>query len=200
MAVSEHHKANEILERTCAGLRSTSPPRQSSIALTCLDSPIGTLLLGAQNQSICLLEFCDVSQIESRVFALHARFGCEVWARLEPVLELLIEQLSGYFSKSLRLFDVPLLYRGSTFQQQVWSELLRIPYGQTCSYLTIAQRVGDTGATRAVGAANHHNPIAIVIPCHRVINANGELGGYGGEVWRKRWLLDLECGQSQFAF
>jgi len=170
------------------------------MALTCLDSPIGTLLLGSQNGSISLLEFCDVSQMGTRVDALQGRFGCEVRARLEPVLELLIEQLNGYFSKSLRSFDVPLIYSGSTFQQQVWSELLRIPYGQTCSYLTIAQRVGDKGATRAVGGANHHNPIAIVIPCHRVINANGELGGYGGEVWRKRWLLDLESGQSQFAF
>lgn len=119
---------------------------------------------------------------------------------MEPVLERLIAQLSAYFARTLRTFDVPLTYRGSTFQEQVWHELLRIPYGQTCSYGTIAQRLGDPGAMRAVGMANHHNPIAIVIPCHRVVNAKGDIGGYGGEVWRKRWLLDLEAGQSQFDF
>jgi len=81
----------------------------------------------------------------------------------------------------------------------VWSTLLAIPYGQTWSYLDVALRIGDAGATRAVGTANGLNEIAIVIPCHRVINANGALGGYGGGLWRKRLLLDLELGQASLA-
>jgi len=166
----------------------------------CVDSPLGTLLLGAREQSISVLEFCDASRIEDCVSRLHARFGCALKVKSEPVLEQLVEQLGAYFARTLRTFDLPLTYNGSNFQQLVWTELLRIPYGQTCSYGTIAQRVGDPGAMRAVGTANHHNPIAIVIPCHRVVNAKGDIGGYGGEVWRKRWLLDLEAGQSHFAF
>jgi methylated-DNA-[protein]-cysteine S-methyltransferase len=81
----------------------------------------------------------------------------------------------------------------------VWNALLQIPYGQTCSYLDVAQRLGDAKATRAVGAANGMNRIAIVIPCHRVVNSNGKLGGYGGGLWRKQLLLDLERGQGTFA-
>ena len=95
---------------------------------------------------------------------------------------------------------MPLLYPGTSFQQQVWLALLQIGYGQTWSYLDLARRIGDLNATRAVGMANGANPIAIVIPCHRVVNANGELGGYGGGLWRKRILLDLERGQGRLPF
>jgi O-6-methylguanine DNA methyltransferase len=200
MSVVVHAAANEALAHACESLRIASADAHSPLALMCVDSPLGTLLLGAHRQSVAALEFCDISGIEDRVSRLQSRIGCVVQAKSEPVLEQLIAQLDAYFARTLRTFDLPLTYNGSHFQQQVWTELLRIPYGQTCSYGTIAQRVGDPGAMRAVGAANHHNPIAIVIPCHRVVNAKGDIGGYGGEVWRKRWLLDLEAGQSQFAF
>ena len=106
-------------------------------------------------------------------------------------------QLSDYFAGRRRDFDLPLKYPGTPFQERVWSTLLTIPYGETWSYLQLARVIGDTKATRAVGTANGMNRIAIVIPCHRVINANGELGGYGGGLWRKRILLDLERGQGQ---
>jgi O-6-methylguanine DNA methyltransferase len=197
MSVAPHEEANQTLARVCASLAAAA---SSSIAVTCVDSPVGTLLLGAQDESIALLEFCELNRIERRVTELQAHLQCDLEARAVPALLRLTDQLDGYFGGRLRTFDLPLRYRGSRFQQQVWAELMRIPYGQTCSYGAIAQRVGDPGAMRAVGAANHHNPIAIVIPCHRVVNANGDIGGYGGEVWRKRWLLDLECGQSQLAF
>jgi O-6-methylguanine DNA methyltransferase len=89
--------------------------------------------------------------------------------------------------------------RGTPFQERVWQALLTIPYGDTCSYRDLAERIGQSGATRAVGTANGMNRIAIVIPCHRVVNADGRLGGYGGGVWRKQLLLDLERGQRSLA-
>lgn len=199
MSVTLHSAGNHTLAQACAKMHAASPETRSIVALACVDSPLGTLLLGAHQHSIVVLEFCELSGLEKRVSSLQPRFGSKLEVKSEPVLEHLIEQLSSYFAGALRTFDVPLAYQGSRFQQQVWGELLRIPYGQTCSYGAIAQRLGDVGATRAVGMANHHNPIAIVIPCHRVVNAKGDIGGYGGEVWRKRWLLDLEAGQGQLA-
>jgi O-6-methylguanine DNA methyltransferase len=114
-------------------------------------------------------------------------------------LDALRAQLQEYFQGRRREFTVPLNSVGSEFQQRVWAALCEIPYGETWSYLQLALRIGDALATRAVGYANGANPIAIVIPCHRVINADGGEGGYGGGLWRKRILLDLERGQGTLA-
>ena len=111
------------------------------------------------------------------------------------LLDRLRTQLQEYFAGQRRDFSVPLSASGSQFQERVWAALCEIPYGETWSYLQLALRIGDALATRAVGYANGANPIAIVIPCHRVINADGGDGGYGGGLWRKRILLDLERGQ-----
>src|SRR5439155_5698051 len=102
------------------------------------------------------------------------------------------DELEQYFAGSLRSSSVPLIYPGTTFQRRVWEQLLTIPYGQTRSYQELAATVGDPKAVRAVGRANGMNRIGIVIPCHRVINKNGDLGGYGGGLRRKQFLLDLE--------
>jgi O-6-methylguanine DNA methyltransferase len=104
-------------------------------------------------------------------------------------------QLGEYFAAGRHGFDLPLVIRGTPFQEHVWRTLLTIPYGETWSYRDVATRIGQSGATRAVGTANGMNRIAIVIPCHRVVNADGRMGGYGGGVWRKQFLLDLERGQ-----
>ncbi|MGA9364894.1 MAG: methylated-DNA--[protein]-cysteine S-methyltransferase [Bacteroidota bacterium] len=104
--------------------------------------------------------------------------------------------MDDYFNGSLKRFSVPLLYPGTPFQQSVWKELLRIPYGKTVSYEDLARRIGSPSAQRAVGHANGLNRIGIVIPCHRVVNKNGKLGGYGGGLWRKQKLLVLEKGAS----
>jgi methylated-DNA-[protein]-cysteine S-methyltransferase len=109
-----------------------------------------------------------------------------------PLLQETEAQLSAYFDGRLRAFDLPLDTGGTVFQRSVWSELQRIPYGQTRSYRDVASAIGKANAVRAVGAANSANPIAIVIPCHRVIAANGTLWGYGGGLDLKRRLLDLE--------
>ena len=110
-----------------------------------------------------------------------------------PLLRRAVEQLAAYFARELREFDLPLAPLGSTFQQAVWQELAQIPWGQTASYGEIAHRLGHTNAaSRAVGSANGSNPIPIVIPCHRVIGANGSLTGYAGGIGRKQQLLELE--------
>jgi methylated-DNA-[protein]-cysteine S-methyltransferase len=102
------------------------------------------------------------------------------------------DQLRAYFAGELHTFDLRLSMAGTTFQRLAWDELLRIPYGATISYAEQARRIGRAGASRAVGAANGRNPIAIVVPCHRVIGANGSLTGYGGGLGLKEWLLQLE--------
>jgi methylated-DNA-[protein]-cysteine S-methyltransferase len=112
-----------------------------------------------------------------------------------PVLKHAAEQLCAYFAGELKVFDLPLAFRGTEFQKSVWTALLDIPYGETRSYMQIALRVGSPKAVRAVGAANGQNPIPIVVPCHRVIGSNGKLTGFGGGLPLKRFLLDLEAPQ-----
>ena len=107
-------------------------------------------------------------------------------------LDHLARQLDRYFAGQLQRFDVPLVLRGTPFQEAVWSQLLLIPYGHTRSYEQLARDAKRLGAQRAVGTANGRNPVAIVVPCHRVVNKSGRLGGYGGGLWRKQFLLDLE--------
>jgi len=109
-----------------------------------------------------------------------------------PILTKTAEQLRQYFAGTRRDFDLPLTQRGSAFQLAAWQALCEIPYGETRSYTDMARRVGSPGAVRAIGRVNGQNQIAIVVPCHRVIRADGSLCGYGGGRWRKQWLLDHE--------
>lgn len=103
-----------------------------------------------------------------------------------------VKQLDEYFNKKRKIFDLPFDLSGTEFQLKVWNELLKIPYGAVCSYIDIAKRIGNKPAVRAVGSANGKNPISIIIPCHRVIGNDGSLVGYGGGIWRKKYLLELE--------
>jgi methylated-DNA-[protein]-cysteine S-methyltransferase len=113
-----------------------------------------------------------------------------------PPIREAARQLAEYFARTRRTFDLQLDLRGTPFQLQVWNGLLRIPYGETRSYGQLAATLGHPGAPRALGAANGANPVSIIVPCHRVIAAGGGLGGYGGGLERKRFLLDLESGAS----
>jgi methylated-DNA-[protein]-cysteine S-methyltransferase len=110
----------------------------------------------------------------------------------DEVLKETARQLEAYFAGQLREFDLPLRLAGTAFQQKVWDELTRIPYGETISYAELARRIGNPKACRAVGLANGKNPISIIVPCHRVIGANGTLTGYGGGIPAKQWLLKHE--------
>ena len=143
-----------------------------------LETPVGWLRLAATPRGLCLVKF------ENRV----RRVG----TAHHSVLEQAVDELRAYFAGTLRKFTVPLHMQGTEFQVLVWRGLRRIPFGQTVSYGELAQRIGHPGAARAVGQANARNPIAIVVPCHRVIAASGRLHGFGGGLWRKRFLLDHE--------
>lgn len=163
------------------------------------ESPVGPLLASATERAVCGLSFCNAEALPERLQTLRERHRESLRAEGDSPLEALGAQLQEYFRGERREFTVPLKSAGSEFQQRVWAALREIPYGQTWSYLQLALRIGDALATRAVGHANGANPIAIVIPCHRVINADGGEGGYGGGLWRKRILLDLERGQGTLA-
>jgi AraC family transcriptional regulator of adaptative response/methylated-DNA-[protein]-cysteine methyltransferase len=151
-------------------------------------------LAGARPEGVCLLEFTDRRALEAQFTTVRQRFACAVVPGRHDHLDQLKDELARYFARSLCDFTVPLTYPGTPFQEKVWSQLRRIPYGQTMSYEGLADTVGVPGAQRAVGRANGQNRIAIVIPCHRVVNKSGKLGGYGGGLWRKEYLLNLERG------
>lgn len=164
------------------------------VLLSWMESPLGPLLAGATTRGICLLEFSDRRMLETQLQTVRTRFAAAVVPGDNEHLERLRAELASYFIGELRHFSVPLLYPGTEFQQAVWKQLLAIPYGETCSYEDVAIAIGKPKAVRAVGHANGLNRIAIVIPCHRVVNKGGALGGYGGGLRRKQFLLDLERG------
>ncbi len=145
-------------------------------------SPLGRLWLGATAKGLVALRFVDLFEEDGH----HRRHD------LHPLLLETVHQLEAYFQGDLRHFDLPLDLRGTPFQMRVWEEVARIPYGETRTYGYIAEQMGHPWAARAVGQALRHNPIVIVIPCHRVIAADGRLGGYAAGLWRKRALLMLE--------
>ena len=165
------------------------------IVVAWIETPLGPMVAGASADAICLLEFTDRRMLEAQLRTLQARFKCAAVPGWNRHIARLQEEMGQYFAGALRRFSVPILAPGTPFQQRVWEELLRIPYGETIAYEALAGAVGSPGACRAVGTANGLNRIAIVIPCHRVVNKNGKLGGYGGGLWRKQRLLDLERGQ-----
>jgi methylated-DNA-[protein]-cysteine S-methyltransferase len=155
------------------------------------ESPVGQLLVVADHEGLLELAF-ESGRTPPNVDPAWQGGGDAV---REP-----IRQLRAFFAGKLREFDLPLKPRGTPFQQRVWRELCGIPYGETISYGELARRVGNPAASRAVGLANGANPIAIIIPCHRVIGASGKLTGYGGGIEKKRWLLDFEHNQLGLAF
>ncbi len=155
-----------------------------------VQSPVGDLLLTAEGDAITRLWFDkDSSGHVPLPHWVHVSAAEGVAAR---VVTRTREQLAEYFSGTRQTFHVPLAPSGSDFQQRVWKALLSIPYGETISYSELARRIGNIAAMRAVGGANARNPIAVIVPCHRVIGADGSLTGYGGGMERKRWLLEHE--------
>lgn len=159
-----------------------------------MESPLGPLMLGATASGVCLLEFTDRRMLEAQFETLRKRFHTTIVPGSNSHVEQLKKELAEYFDGKRKRFEVSLVAPGSPFEERVWTALRRIPYGETRSYFDLANEIGDAGAVRAVGTANGKNRIAIVIPCHRVVNKNGRLGGYGGGLWRKQYLLDLERG------
>lgn len=162
------------------------------IITTSIESPLGRLITGATEEGVCLLEFADRRALERQLTTLRKRLDRAIVPGTNEHLEKLKDELTRYFAGGLTEFTVPLVCPGTPFQEAVWAQLQRIPYGETISYEALACAVERPTACRAVGRANGDNRVAIVIPCHRVVQKNGKLRGYGGGLWRKQFLLDHE--------
>jgi AraC family transcriptional regulator of adaptative response/methylated-DNA-[protein]-cysteine methyltransferase len=165
---------------------------ESFIAAQFIESPLGPLLAAAVQESICFLEFSDRRMLEYNYRTLRQRFRLPILPITNPQLDQLRAELECYFRGAQKTFHVSLALRGTPFQEMVWNALLEIPSGSTISYEELARRIGQPNAVRAVARANGMNRIAILVPCHRVVGKDGELTGYGGGLWRKRLLLELE--------
>lgn len=157
-----------------------------------IDTPIGPMILGATAAAVVLADFRDRPMMPAQLASVRRRFGPTAEGDA-PLLDRTEAQLGEYFAGTRRAFDLPLDLPGSAFQERVWTELSRIPFGETITYRELAKRVDAAAAWRAVGRANGSNRLAVVVPCHRVIATGGGLGGYGGGLSAKRYLLDLEA-------
>lgn len=170
----------------------TSAKAQAGLFAERIETPLGAMLAIADDAGLRLLEFVDRRAMERELSILRRRLQTNVVPGEHPHLDATRAQLADYFAGKQLEFDLPLAPIGSEFQLRAWKILRSIPVAETRSYSWMAERLGDAGARRAVGRANGTNMISIVIPCHRVIRADGTLCGYGGGLWRKKWLLDHE--------
>jgi methylated-DNA-[protein]-cysteine S-methyltransferase len=149
-----------------------------SIFASCYLSPLGTIEIKANDSHLLSVLFVEKVSLE----------------KPNALTKLCIAQLEEYFNKQRTDFELPFHFEGTEFQQKIWSTLMKIPFGRTWSYKDLALKTGKAGSVRAVGTANGQNQFLVVIPCHRVIGSDGNLTGYAGELWRKKWLLDFEQG------
>ncbi|MFL6216492.1 MAG: methylated-DNA--[protein]-cysteine S-methyltransferase [Blastocatellia bacterium] len=167
----------------------TTTPRLHSRQI---ETPLGAMLALADQDGLHLLEFVDRRELESEITGIQSRVQCEVVPGNNAHLNQISRELEDYFAGRSLSFTIPLVIGGTAFERDVWAKLQTIAPGRTWSYLQLAEQVGNPRAVRAVGRANGRNCLAIVIPCHRVIRADGDLCGYGGGLWRKKWLLEHE--------
>ena len=163
--------------------------QQDTIATT-ISTPLGRVRIAATERGICRMDFAEKMEARANSTAIAASSAATRQARAH--LERAAAQLQEYFAGRRREFDLPLDLRGTPHQQRVWKSLLEIPYGKTLSYGELARRIGSPRAARAVGTACGQNPVGLVVPCHRVIGGDGGLHGYGGGLWRKQKLLEIE--------
>lgn len=192
--------------KTLLQTRPAKPVTGEPLYFNILPTPLGPMLAMAERRGLVMLEFLDRPILMREVEELRSRYGYLIGAGEHVHLLQISNELSRYFAGSLTRFEVPLHTPGSIFQNQVWEALRQVPYGTTCTYGEIALLLGKPGASRAVGLANGSNRMSIVLPCHRVIGADGSLTGYGGGKARKEFLLRLErvtlqiAEQGQLAF
>jgi AraC family transcriptional regulator of adaptative response/methylated-DNA-[protein]-cysteine methyltransferase len=190
-----HSGFREAFNRTFGDAPGRARHTGARIVIAMIESPLGPLLAGAGDEGICLLEYTDRRMLETNLATLRKRLECALVPGEHKWLTRLRRELGEYFAGGRREFTVPLAPRGTAFQERVWRELRLIPPGETISYEELARRIGQPSARRAVARANGMNRICILIPCHRVIGKDGSLTGYGGGLWRKRLLLELERTQ-----
>jgi AraC family transcriptional regulator of adaptative response/methylated-DNA-[protein]-cysteine methyltransferase len=181
--------------KSVAGVSPSQAKDRALINIAKLSTPLGPMYAGASEKGLCFLEFTDRKMIDQQIEQVQQRMKARFVQTMTPVLAAVESQLEEYFHARRRSFELPLDINGTAFQIRAWQALLQIPYGETRSYQQQAMHIGNSRAVRAIASANAKNHIAIVIPCHRVIAKNGGLAGFGGGVWRKKFLLDLESGQ-----
>lgn len=157
-----------------------------------IKSPLGSLLAIGDERALYFLEFSEKKDLSKQLASFKKKHHAEMIKKANAPIKQVQAELEKYFSGTLKKFKTPLYLHGTEFQKRVWKELKAIPYGQTKSYLEIAQAIGKPTAFRAVALANSVNPVCIIVPCHRVINHNGKMGGYAGGLKRKAKLLELE--------
>ena len=178
--------------RKTTGFAPSKSRSSKLITVTRILTPLGPVLTGASDEGICLLEFTDRKMLETQISRLGKTFNARFITGTHDLLDQLDRQLQEYFQGNRTQFTLPLALPGTEFQVRAWKFLQGIPYGETRTYREQARSLGNINATRAVARANGDNRIAILIPCHRVIGSDGKLTGYGGGLWRKKYLLDLE--------
>ena len=179
--------------RNVTGLSPSQSRHQSMITLSQFSTPLGPMYAGASDKGLCFLEFTDRKMIDGQIEQLQKQMKAKFVKGKSTILDRVETQLEEYFAGERRDFDLPLDVRGTDFQKLAWEALLQIPSGETRSYQQQADKIGKPKAVRAIASANAKNHIAIVIPCHRVIAKDGGLAGFGGGIWRKKFLLDLEA-------
>jgi AraC family transcriptional regulator of adaptative response/methylated-DNA-[protein]-cysteine methyltransferase len=178
--------------KTIFGVSPKNGQAKNIIDLTRIETTLGTMITCATNQGICLLEFSDRKMLETELKSISKLLNATIIQGNNKHFDTLEIELHEYFNGKRKEFSVPLHTLGTDFQNKVWSALQLIPYGQTKSYKEQAITIGSPESVRAVANANGMNRISILIPCHRVIGSDGQLTGYGGGLWRKKYLLDLE--------
>lgn len=159
----------------------------TGLSVTYYSSPVGVLEIKSSGEAIHAILFVNAWKGPKRdVSEMTGNAGCNI-------VDICTAQLDEYLEGKRRIFDFSFVQDGTAFQQRIWNALLEIPFGKTISYLELSKRTGNVKAIRAVGTTNGKNQLSIVVPCHRVIGSNGSLVGYGGDLWRKKWLLDHEA-------
>ncbi|MBS1586827.1 MAG: methylated-DNA--[protein]-cysteine S-methyltransferase [Bacteroidetes bacterium] len=161
-----------------------------------IDTPLGKMRAGATDEGICLFDFEGRRMMDSIMKRIETLSGEKTQEGDHFHFKMLEKQINEYFNGERKQFDLPLYLLGTPFQKRVWEGLMKIPFGDTRSYKEQSIFLGDVKAIRAVAGANGENGIAIIVPCHRVVGANGSLVGYGGGLWRKKWLLGHELKYS----
>ncbi|HJD54996.1 MAG TPA: methylated-DNA--[protein]-cysteine S-methyltransferase [Rickettsia endosymbiont of Proechinophthirus fluctus] len=157
-----------------------------------LDTPLGSMLAISDTERLYLLDFVESKGLKYKIKRLKINTKSTITEdRIRPIISI-EEELKSYFSGTLQKFNTPIYLLGSEFQKLVWQELMNVPYGETRSYFTQAKLIGMERSYRAVANANGANKFVIIIPCHRIINNNGKLGGYGSGLDRKKWLIEHE--------
>ncbi|SDC63378.1 methylated-DNA-[protein]-cysteine S-methyltransferase [Ruegeria marina] len=168
-------------------------PDRPGLRLQGLDTPLGTMIAACDDQRLHLLEFSDRRALPRQLRRLFRAFDGDIGFGRFPLTDRVERQLADFLEGRTERFDLPLALHGTDFSREVWLALMTLPAGKTISYGDLARRVGRAQSVRAVARANGANQIAIIIPCHRVIAADGALTGYGGGLWRKRWLIEHEA-------